>query len=72
MKAQKHYTKEELQKIQDEMPEYLRGAVVSSGESKEGPKEAFKLNKLIPESLRKKVTESENYKEYLNFKENLK
>lgn len=68
VKEQKHYTKEELEKIQAETPEYLKGALVSSNEQPTEEKEGFKVSDLIPESVKSKIKETPQYKEYEIFK----
>lgn len=68
VKEQKRYTKEELEKIQAETPEYLKGALVSSNEQPTEEKEGFKVSNLIPESVKSKIKETPQYKEYEIFK----
>lgn len=58
--------------MQDKIPEYTRTAVVETVEKPEEKKSKFKVSNLIPESVKKKVTETSTFKEYSEFKENLK
>ena len=58
VKEEKRYTKEELDKIQSEIPEYMKGALVSSKEQAKVEEEGFKLSSLIPESVKNKIKET--------------
>lgn len=64
VKEQKRLTKEELEKIQAETHEYLKGALVSSKEKPTEEKEGFKISNLIPDSVKSKIKETPQFKEY--------
>ncbi len=68
VKEQKRFTKEELEKIQEETPAYLKGALVSSEEQPAEEKEGFKISNIIPDSVKSKIKETPQYKEYEIFK----
>jgi hypothetical protein len=50
--------------MQDKIPEYTRTAVVETVEKVEEKKSRFKVSNLIPEAIKKKVSETSTYKEY--------
>lgn len=50
--------------MQDKIPEYTRTAIVETVQKTEQKKNKFKVSNLIPESVKKKVSETSTYKEY--------
>lgn len=72
MKKVKRYSDEELKQMQEAIPEYQRTAMVETEAPVVEEKSKFKLSSLIPESVKNKVKETSSYKEYADFRNNLK
>ena len=62
VKKMKRYTEEELKKMQEEIPEYQRTAMVETETKVEEEKKKFKVSSMIPDSVKNKVKETDSYK----------